>query len=98
MDKFAVGNPSDNNFFGTFYESDYHETPVRYGGDLKGLESVRDFTLASVGRQGRVKLRFWFSLRHICCTSPDLLVPVIAVKYRESLTIFKARVSTDAPL
>jgi alpha-1,3-glucan synthase len=43
MDKFADGDPSNNDFFGTLYESDYRETQLRYGGDLRGLESRLDY-------------------------------------------------------
>lgn len=43
MDKFADGDPSNNDFFGTPYESDYRETQLRYGGDLKGLVSKLDY-------------------------------------------------------
>ncbi|KAG6866947.1 hypothetical protein C0991_003863 [Blastosporella zonata] len=43
LDKFADGDPSNNDFFGTMYESDYRETQLRYGGDLKGLASRLDY-------------------------------------------------------
>lgn len=43
MDKFADGDPSNNDFFQTMYESDYRETQLRYGGDLKGLVSRLDY-------------------------------------------------------
>jgi len=43
LDKFADGDPSNNDFFGTPFESDYRETQLRYGGDLKGLVSRLDY-------------------------------------------------------
>ncbi|KAJ7111552.1 modular protein with glycoside hydrolase family 13 and glycosyltransferase family 5 domains [Mycena crocata] len=43
LDKFADGNPSNNDFFGTMFENDYRETQLRYGGDLKGLVSKLDY-------------------------------------------------------
>ncbi|KAF8636652.1 hypothetical protein AX17_003459 [Amanita inopinata Kibby_2008] len=43
LDKFADGDPSNNDFFKTPYESDYRETQLRYGGDLKGLLSRLDY-------------------------------------------------------
>lgn len=43
LDKFADGDPSNNDFFGTMFESDYRETQLRYGGDLKGLVSRLDY-------------------------------------------------------
>ncbi|GLB34918.1 putative glycoside hydrolase family 13 and glycosyltransferase family 5 protein [Lyophyllum shimeji] len=43
LDKFADGEPSNNDFFGTPFENDYRETQLRYGGDLKGLVSRLDY-------------------------------------------------------
>lgn len=43
LDKFADGDPTNNDFFGTPFESDFRETQLRYGGDLKGLESRLDY-------------------------------------------------------
>jgi alpha-1,3-glucan synthase len=43
MDKFADGDPSNNDFFGSMFENDYRETQLRYGGDLKGLVSRLDY-------------------------------------------------------
>ena len=43
MDKYADGDPTNNDFFGTPYEQDYRETQMRYGGDLKGLVSKLDY-------------------------------------------------------
>lgn len=43
LDKFADGDPSNNDFFGTPFESDHRETQLRYGGDLKGLVSRLDY-------------------------------------------------------
>ncbi|KAF8212206.1 glycoside hydrolase family 13 and glycosyltransferase family 5 protein [Mycena galopus ATCC 62051] len=43
LDKFADGDPSNNDFFGSMYESDYRETQLRYGGDLAGLVSKLDY-------------------------------------------------------
>src|ERR1700722_4659259 len=48
LDKFADGDPSNNDYFGTKYESDWRETQLRYGGDLKGLVSKLDY-LAGMG-------------------------------------------------
>ncbi|PBK78186.1 modular protein with glycoside hydrolase family 13 and glycosyltransferase family 5 domains [Armillaria solidipes] len=43
LDKFADGDPSNNDYFGTLYESDWRETQLRYGGDLNGLISKLDY-------------------------------------------------------
>jgi alpha-1,3-glucan synthase len=45
MDKFADGDPSNNDFFGSMYEYDYRETQLHYrdGGDIKGLVSRLDY-------------------------------------------------------
>jgi len=43
MDKFADGDPSNNDFFKTIYEYDIRETQLRYGGDLKGLVARLDY-------------------------------------------------------
>jgi alpha-1,3-glucan synthase len=43
MDKFADGDPSNNDFFGTMYESDWRETQLRFGGDLQGLQARLDY-------------------------------------------------------
>ncbi|KAG5635486.1 hypothetical protein H0H81_011072, partial [Sphagnurus paluster] len=43
MDKFADGDPTNNDYFGTMFENDYRETQLRYGGDLKGLVSRLDY-------------------------------------------------------
>lgn len=43
LDKFADGDPTNNDFFGTPYESDFRETQLRYGGDLRGLEKRLDY-------------------------------------------------------
>ena len=48
LDKFADGDPSNNDFFQTMFESDYRETQLRYGGDLQGLVSRLDY-LYSMG-------------------------------------------------
>jgi alpha-1,3-glucan synthase len=48
MDKFADGNPSNNDYFGTMFEYDYRETQLRNGGDIKGLVSRLDY-LYSMG-------------------------------------------------
>ncbi|KAF9053716.1 modular protein with glycoside hydrolase family 13 and glycosyltransferase family 5 domains [Hymenopellis radicata] len=43
LDKFADGDPSNNDFFGSKYEYDWRETQLRFGGDLKGLVSKLDY-------------------------------------------------------
>lgn len=43
MDKFADGDPSNNDYFGTIYEWDWRETQLRFGGDIKGLQSKLDY-------------------------------------------------------
>jgi alpha-1,3-glucan synthase len=48
MDKFADGDPSNNDFFGTPFENDWRETQLRFGGDLKGLVAKLDY-LAGMG-------------------------------------------------
>lgn len=48
LDKWADGDPSNNDFFGTPYEYDHRETQLRFGGDLKGLVGRLDY-LYSMG-------------------------------------------------
>ena len=43
MDKFADGDPANNDFFKTMFEVDWRETQMRYGGDLKGLVARLDY-------------------------------------------------------
>ncbi|KAF5383368.1 hypothetical protein D9757_008432 [Collybiopsis confluens] len=43
LDKWANGNPSNDDFFGTMYEADVRETQLRFGGDLKGLVARLDY-------------------------------------------------------
>lgn len=51
LDKFADGDPSNNDYFGTIYEWDWRETQLRFGGDLKGLVSKLDY-LQGMGIRG----------------------------------------------
>ncbi|KAI0006163.1 glycoside hydrolase family 13/glycosyltransferase family 5 protein [Russula compacta] len=51
MDKFADGDPSNNDYFGTMFEYDWRETQLRAGGDLKGLVSKLDY-IYSMGVRG----------------------------------------------
>ena len=48
MDKFADGDPTNNDYFKTEFEWDWRETNLRFGGDLAGLESKLDY-LAGMG-------------------------------------------------
>jgi alpha-1,3-glucan synthase len=48
LDKFADGDPTNNDFFGTPFEHDWRETQLRFGGDLKGLVAKLDY-LAGMG-------------------------------------------------
>ncbi|TFK29967.1 alpha-1,3-glucan synthase [Coprinopsis marcescibilis] len=43
LDKFADGDPTNNDFFKSPYESDWRETQLRFGGDIKGLEAKLDY-------------------------------------------------------
>jgi alpha-1,3-glucan synthase len=51
LDKFADGDPSNNDFFATSVENDWRETGFRYGGDLKGLQNKLDY-LYGMGIRG----------------------------------------------
>jgi alpha-1,3-glucan synthase len=51
MDKFADGDPTNNDYFGTMFEYDWRETQLRAGGDLKGLVSKLDY-LKGMGIRG----------------------------------------------
>jgi alpha-1,3-glucan synthase len=51
LDKFADGDPSNNDYFGTMFEYDWRETQLRAGGDLKGLVSKLDY-LYGMGIRG----------------------------------------------
>ena len=48
MDKFADGDPTNNDYFQSEFEWDWRETGFRFGGDLAGLESKLDY-LAGMG-------------------------------------------------
>lgn len=50
-DKFADGDPTNNNWFGTEWEYDWRETQLRAGGDLAGLVSKLDY-LYGMGVRG----------------------------------------------
>jgi hypothetical protein len=43
LDKFADGDPSNNDFFKTLFENDWRETQLRYGGDVQGLLLKLDY-------------------------------------------------------
>lgn len=43
LDKFADGDPTNNDYFQSVFEFDYRETQLRYGGDLKGLVGRLDY-------------------------------------------------------
>lgn len=43
LDKFADGDPRNNDFFNTSFENDWRETGLRYGGDPRGLQSRLDY-------------------------------------------------------
>ncbi|EIW51684.1 glycoside hydrolase family 13 and glycosyltransferase family 5 domain-containing protein [Trametes versicolor FP-101664 SS1] len=51
LDKFADGDPSNNDYFETMYEWDWRETQLRFGGDLKGLVSKLDY-IQGMGMKG----------------------------------------------
>jgi alpha-1,3-glucan synthase len=51
LDKFADGDPSNNDYFGTMFEYDWRETQLRAGGDLKGLVGKLDY-LYGMGIRG----------------------------------------------
>ncbi|KAH9842609.1 glycoside hydrolase family 13 and glycosyltransferase family 5 protein [Rhodofomes roseus] len=43
LDKFADGDPSNNDFFNSVYEWDWRETQLRAGGDLAGMVNRLDY-------------------------------------------------------
>jgi len=43
LDKFADGDPSNNDFFNTTFEHDINEVNMRYGGDIRGLYRHLDY-------------------------------------------------------
>jgi len=51
MDKFADGDPSNNQYFNSRYEWDWRETQLRFGGDLKGLTTKLDY-IQGMGMKG----------------------------------------------
>jgi alpha-1,3-glucan synthase len=50
-DKFADGDPSNNDYFGTMFEWDWRETQLRYGGDISGVLRKLDY-LKGMGVKG----------------------------------------------
>jgi alpha-1,3-glucan synthase len=51
LDKFADGDPSNNDFFNSTWESDANELNLRYGGDIRGLERHLDY-IQGMGMRG----------------------------------------------
>ena len=51
LDKWADGDPSNNDYFGTMFEWDWRETQLRFGGDLRGLVARLDY-LYGMGIRG----------------------------------------------
>ena len=51
LDKWADGDPTNNDYFQTMYEWDWRETQLRFGGDLKGLIAKLDY-LYGMGVRG----------------------------------------------
>jgi alpha-1,3-glucan synthase len=51
MDKFADGDPTNNQFFQSPYEWDWRETQLRFGGDLAGLTTKLDY-IQGMGMRG----------------------------------------------
>ena len=51
LDKFADGDLSNNDYFQTMFENDWRETQLRFGGDVRGLESKLDY-LQGMGIRG----------------------------------------------
>ncbi|KAG8878121.1 Cell wall alpha-1,3-glucan synthase ags1 [Tulasnella sp. 331] len=43
LDKFADGDPTNNNYFKLLFEHDWREQNLRYGGDLRGLAKRLDY-------------------------------------------------------
>ena len=43
LDKWADGDPSNNDYFKTVYEYDHRETQLRFDGDLRGLRAKLDY-------------------------------------------------------
>ncbi|KIJ57158.1 glycosyltransferase family 5 protein [Sphaerobolus stellatus SS14] len=43
LDKFADGEPANNDFFQSQFENDYREVNLRYGGDIMGLVDRLDY-------------------------------------------------------
>jgi alpha-1,3-glucan synthase len=50
-DKFADGDPSNNDYFGTVYEYDWREPQLRAGGDLQGIINKLDY-IQGMGMKG----------------------------------------------
>ena len=43
LDRFANGNPTNDNANGTQFEHDVTQTQLRHGGDIKGLQDSLDY-------------------------------------------------------
>lgn len=43
LDKFADGDPTNNDFFNTTFENDWNELNLRFGGDVRGLQRHLDY-------------------------------------------------------
>lgn len=51
LDKFADGDPTNNDFFNTTFEHDVNELNFRFGGDVRGLQRHLDY-LQGMGIRG----------------------------------------------
>jgi hypothetical protein len=51
LDKYADGDPSNNDFFNSTWENDANEVNLRYGGDIRGLERHLDY-IQGMGMRG----------------------------------------------
>ena len=43
LDRFANGNPNNDNANGTQFEHDLSQTQLRHGGDIKGFQDSLDY-------------------------------------------------------
>ena len=100
MDKFADGDPSNNDYFGTMYENDWRETQLRYGGDLKGLVSKLDYLYGMGIRTIFISGTAFVNMSWEANSEPSLLsvFPLLTPLQVTLLSIFLYSIPTGARL
>jgi alpha-1,3-glucan synthase len=82
LDKFADGDPRNNDFFGTVFENDWNELNLRFGGDVRGLQRHLDYLqgmgIGAIYIAGTPFLNMiWQADSTLLLSRPDSHIPLI---------------------